>query len=332
MKKLKKFLYPPIFVAGFFVWSFFAVFAVGIIDTIRSFEGYGALAVVLLAVFAYVLLGLPLYCVRYSKIIIDEKLNFLFMGYNLVALETACFLTVRSFRSFEKARIAVSLWILFWSVIPFLLRLLSKKRNADPTKSDLPSKTAFLFRNKTKHVVAICFVSLYVVNLLTDSMVLQFYELSYFIYFTLPAISAVFVLVFLLTKNKSYILKDYMLLIALALEAVTRLFSICVSLPDLGRMVKHDPLYPVSFVLSFLITVSVILMLVGTLFDFKHIKLLKFGSLACVVLCGARLVLELVELFFANRFIIDYLLAFLTRTLYFAGIYILTTNEKSHEF
>ena len=328
MKKLKKFLYPVMFVAGFFVWDFITALAINIIDTIRSFEGYGALGVFLAALLAYVLLGLPLYCVRYSRIIIDEKLNLLFAGYNFVVLETACLITVNGL---EEAKLPLSLWILFWSVVPFLLRMASKKRKADPTKSELPPKTAFLFQNKTKHIVAICFVSLYVIMLLREPLVLQFFELPSFMYGTLPAISAVFLLVFLLTKGKNYILKDYMLSIVLAGEAVSKVFSDCFSLNSFSFMLKIDPLYPATM-LSCLITIMVILMLVGTLFDFKYIKLLKIGSLSCVVLCGARLVLELVDmLFFAEWMNLYYPVFFLTRTLYFAGIYVLTTNERSEE-
>ena len=148
-------------------------------------------------------------------------------------------------------------------------------------------------------------------------------------YYTLPAISAVFPLVFLLTKNKEYILKDYMLSIALAGEAVSKVFSDCSSLDSFSFMLKIDPLYPATIILSCLITIMVILMLEGTLFDFKYVKLLKIGSLSCVVLCGARLVLELVDmLFFAEWMNLYYPVFFLTRTLYFAGIYVLTTNER----
>ncbi len=327
MKKLKNFFCPVLFVAGFFLWYFITALALNIIDMIRPFEGYGALGIGILALLAYVLLGVPLYCVRYSRIIIDEKFNLLFAGYNFIILETACLLTVNGL---EQAKLPLSLWILFWSVVPFLLRIISKKRKADPTKSELPSKTAFLFRSKTRHIVAICFVSLYIVTLLADSSVLRFYELSYFMYSTLPAISAVFLLIFLLTKNKEYILKDYMLLIALAGEAVSKVFSDCSSLDSFSIMLKIDPLYPATIILSCLITIMVILMLVGTLFDFKYIKLLKIGSLSCVVLCGARLVLELVEMLFFTKWMMNpyYPVLFLTRTLYFAGIYVLTTNER----
>ena len=79
MKKAKKYIYPFVFSIVFIL--FWIVVALTINAT-TSNEGYGGLGLAILILFAWLFIILPIYCIRYSKIILDEKLKFLFPFYN----------------------------------------------------------------------------------------------------------------------------------------------------------------------------------------------------------------------------------------------------------
>ncbi len=78
MKKAKKYIYPFVFSIGFFVFYFILVFFVNSAD----FEGYGGLGFALLIIILWLLLVIPIYCFKYSKLIYQEKRKFLFIIYN----------------------------------------------------------------------------------------------------------------------------------------------------------------------------------------------------------------------------------------------------------
>ena len=83
MKKAKKYIYPFIFSIIFII---FWTSVVLIINSTSSGDGYGGIGIGLLILFAWIFIVLPIYCARYSKIIIDEKLKFLFPFYNAFVL------------------------------------------------------------------------------------------------------------------------------------------------------------------------------------------------------------------------------------------------------
>ena len=79
MKKIKKYVYPFIFSIGFIVLGRTTGL---IVNATTGTDGYRRLGIALLILFAWLLVALPIYCIRYSKIILDEKLKFLFPFYN----------------------------------------------------------------------------------------------------------------------------------------------------------------------------------------------------------------------------------------------------------
>ena len=85
MKKYKKFTYPFAFAVTFLI--FFASLIFVLENVIPSPSGsYGPIALLFLFLLALLLFAIPFYCVKYSKIIISEKLKFLFAAYNGLVL------------------------------------------------------------------------------------------------------------------------------------------------------------------------------------------------------------------------------------------------------
>ena len=123
MKKSKKYVYPLFFSIGFVVsW----IVLVMVLNATSSGEGYGALGVGVLILFAWLIFALPIYCTRYSKIIVAEKFKFLFSAYNSLLIIV---LHILPFNLQGEITIIVHfvLWVLFWNIVPLICRLVSRK-------------------------------------------------------------------------------------------------------------------------------------------------------------------------------------------------------------
>lgn len=119
MGKIKKYIYPPMVSVGFlFSWEALVI----IINTNFDDDGYGGLGLGLLILFAWLIIGLPIYCVRYSKIIVDEKLNVWFSAYNS-ALIAAAHILPFNLQGEMTILIIFALWVLLWNIVPLCCRL-----------------------------------------------------------------------------------------------------------------------------------------------------------------------------------------------------------------
>ncbi len=123
MKKAKKYIYPLFFSIGFLV-SWTAL--VEIINATSSGEGYGGLGLGMLILFVWLLFALPIYCIRYSKIIVDEKLKFLFSVYNSLLIIVLHILPF-NLQGEPTVVILFILWVLFWNIVPLICRFISRK-------------------------------------------------------------------------------------------------------------------------------------------------------------------------------------------------------------
>ena len=87
---------------------------------------YAPAAWVVLFTLAWLILALPIYCIRYSKTIVDEKLKFLFSTYNSLLIIV---LHILPFNLQGETTIIVLfiLWVLFWNIVPLICRLISRK-------------------------------------------------------------------------------------------------------------------------------------------------------------------------------------------------------------
>ena len=136
MKKIKKYIYPFVFSAVFLI--LYIVFVFFIIGKVISFP-YGSYApAALAALFAivWVIFVLPIYFIRYSKVIVDEKIKFLFAVYNGAVVVITHILPFGFLRGEEKILIAFSVWVALWCVLPPILRLASREMEENVTTED----------------------------------------------------------------------------------------------------------------------------------------------------------------------------------------------------
>ena len=343
MKKVKKYVYPFIFSIGFFV--FYVVLGVVINKFYGNREGYGGLGLFMLFIILWVLVAIPVYCFRYCKLIRQEKHKFLFGFYNpfvVVLCHIGPFIISAGPSSLNviiKIAIFLFVWALFWNVLLFKPR--EKSCEESEQLSEKKTETSLLLQNKTKNIIAICFTSLYMINLATDSVTWQLYSLSNFLIYTLPLFSAGLFLLFLLLKNANYIFKIWLLPMALAGELISGLFSICSSLRNMDIQLKYIPLYPVNFAFSCLMVILSAIMFTGALFNFKYINLLKYGALGYVILSVGLLIFNMINVGGIAYHQIDLngtlalntsvVIRSLIRASYFIGIFILPTNKRNKD-
>lgn len=332
MSKIKKYIYPIIFPVVFIALYILSAL---VLSTVLSAGNYAGAAIAIMIIIGWALFAIPFYCVRYTKIIIDEKLKFLFAVYNCLPIIAVPLAILNFDDDIYPYYFVFVLWVVFWNVLPLILRLISRKNRENPVKNAEQHIADFLLQNKKKNAAAICLTGLYIINLLRENMVWQFYYVSSFLSYTLPMISAAFVLVFLFSKNKKYILKRRMLTVALAGELISCVYSIVSSLSYLDIMVEQNPTYPITIVVSCLLSVLIAVMLIGTLFNFKYIKLLKYGALSYVVLSVAKNIFDLVNVgesvyyyFDSGKLNISLLINALVRIGYIFGLFVISTNKR----
>lgn len=328
MKKVKKYIYPFIFSAVFLILYVLLAFLFAVVIHFPH-GSYAPAALLVLFTLAWVMIILPIYCTIYSKIILNEKFKYLFAAYNCLIL---CVAHILPFNLHNEQYIAVAflVWVIIWNTVPLLLRLISFKNKGKPSHS-----ANLLLQSPKKTIPAICITCIYIITLITNPMVWHFYVPRSFLYYTLPLISAVLVLVFLFSKNTEYLLKKWLLSFALAGELISSLFLICSSLSSLELQLKH----PVNFICSCLMVILTAVMFIGTLFDFKYINMLKYGALGYAVLSVGLLIFNLITVseFAYQQIDLNGTLAIntslvmesLIRALYFIGIFIITTNKRS---
>ena len=202
-----------------------------------------------------------------------------------------------------------------------------------------------LFANKRKNTLAICFTSIYTlcliltINFNKSLFLLNFrHALNSLILALIPLVTPVLVLVFLLTLKKEYRFKKWLFPIAFGMKFISNLISLILGIGSL-RYLLTNPLQITMYSISVLMAVAFGLMFVGTLFNFKYVKLLKIGAIAFVVLSLIFNVIEFISIggfaYFQNvpqtvtpiNFVV--LIKLIAQSLFYIGIFMLTLKNKN---
>ncbi len=203
----------------------------------------------------------------------------------------------------------------------------------------------YVFSNKKKNTFAICFSVLYIVmlTLKIDFRVSLFQNLRYtinslFVYLT-PMIVPVFILTLIFTYKKDYKFKTWLLPIALGVNLILSVLTQISNSPNMKLIIslyglKHLPI----LLCSFSMCIAIALMFLGTLFNLKYIKLLKYGALGYAVLCLCSTIIDFLNvggLAYIQSVPAEYsainvvaLVRLVSCALFYVGIFILTTNKK----
>lgn len=132
MNKTKAFTYPLIFSVGFMVcWKAL----VAILNATASNDGYGALGIGMSILLVWLTVAIPIYNIRYSKIIADSKISFLFAAYN--SLLTVVFHKMPfSLEGETTIVVTFTVWVVFWNTVPLICRLISRKIKSKATEEE----------------------------------------------------------------------------------------------------------------------------------------------------------------------------------------------------
>lgn len=151
-----------------------------------------------------------------------------------------------------------------------------------------------------KNITALCFIGFYAVTLALNvsadftAVFSNFkYAVIFLITYLLPLIPPILIIIFLLPLCNNCTVKKWLVPSAFVVKFVYIFISLCSSFAVIGSIFSL-PLYFAVFICSFLTFIATAVMFVGTLFDFKYIKLLKYGALCCVVLTIASQILSFV--------------------------------------
>ena len=134
--KIKKYIYPPVFSICFFV-----IFAVLGIVINKFYNNYGGLGLALLFIMLWILVATPIFCFKYSKLIYEEKRQFLFIIYNSLVISlchTGPFLISAIPGNDVDIVIKITLglfgWIALCTYVSYLVRINTTK---EPDENDL---------------------------------------------------------------------------------------------------------------------------------------------------------------------------------------------------
>jgi hypothetical protein len=145
MKKSKKYTYPFIFSIYFFATYIILAIMLNIVFS-GDYAGFGYAGIALIL---WILVAIPFYCFKYSKLIYEEKWKFLFIIYNSLVIAlcyTGPFL-IPAIQGSDDAdviiKIAIALfsWVLICTYVSYLIRINIPKKpsedNLNETKDNI---------------------------------------------------------------------------------------------------------------------------------------------------------------------------------------------------
>lgn len=288
-------------------------------------DDYAGLAYVFFAFIIWIFLLVPLYCVKYSKLIKNEKHRFLFAFYNPIVLSLIHGLP---FWTLEDARlyvVAFLIWSTIWTVVPLIMRIPSLAPYENTTEETAPN-TNRLLQNKSAKIIALSFTFIYAFSLVFSREFLEMLILQNLLHF-LPVATVILSIVFFFAPNKNFWWKKWVLPTAFLLNLIYNFVSIVLSYGSIGISISliDDSIFVIRFVCTMLCLATFAFMFAGTLFDFKYIGLLKYGVLANTVF---TLISFATVIFTPSYISFGSLLKIFGEMLFYIGFFILTLNKK----
>ena len=136
LKKVFQWCYPIVFSIVSFLVFYISII---IINEFIETEGYGGIGIAALVVFVWILVVVPIYCFKYSKLICEEKRKFLFIIYNSLVIAlcyTGPFMSgagPSSLNVIIKIALALFVWVAICTYVSYLVRINTTK---EPDEND----------------------------------------------------------------------------------------------------------------------------------------------------------------------------------------------------
>lgn len=156
---------------------------------------------------------------------------------------------------------------------------------------------SYIFKNKTKNILAIVITALstikplfYTINALNNFMD--------FLYFAGQLLPHVMILIYLLTLKKLYKFKELLFPAAFAINILSAVYASSVSAVNVFGIVggiQGTIIFLKSSIYNIIAIVAFALCLIGSLFNFKNVKFLKYGTVIMMIWPVVFLIKEFIE-------------------------------------
>lgn len=204
---------------------------------------------------------------------------------------------------------------------------------------------SYIFKNKTKNILAIVFTVLYIAISIGDILYETVINYEFPVWNLLYLLPYALILVYLLTLKEEYKFKELLFPLAFGLRIVLSIYTATMSTINfLKIMTNFEGIATLLFtVLSNLIVISAyILCFIGTLSNFKKAKLLKIGIIILTIMTALNILLNFIymgSLLWSDieqNYLLPIIKSYIRNIikaafllLFYWGIFNLTLNKKS---
>lgn len=159
---------------------------------------------------------------------------------------------------------------------------------------------SYIFKNKTKNVLAIVFTVLCTVRPLVYFIkVLQYFPLT-FVYHLIKLLPYLLILTYLFTLEYRYRFKNILFPLAFIIKTIEPIYSIIniVTVWDYEQSVQTTLI--LSLVVNFIVIIGCVLCAIGSAFNFKRIAVLNAGII--ILIAHIAVVMPIIDFIFAGGF------------------------------
>ncbi len=144
---------------------------------------------------------------------------------------------------------------------------------------------SYIFKNKTKNILAIVFTALYTI-LPFFNTINALNNFRNFLFYFAQLLPYAMLLIYLLTLKKIYKFKELLFPAAFAIKTLFAIYTSIVS--AIGILNIADGFQGIYFILrsnfsNIIAIIAFVLCLIGTLFNFKNVRFLKWGTLIFII-------------------------------------------------
>lgn len=158
---------------------------------------------------------------------------------------------------------------------------------------------SYIFKNKTKNILAIVFTTMYIAISFYSIVASALRARAFSCQEILVLLPYVMILMYLLTLERQYVFKEFLfpsafviriiLLVYISISSTVNFLKTMDSVEGIGTLVY-------SIVCNIILLVALVFCAIGSMFNFKKARFLKFGTLILIIMCVVNLILQVVSL------------------------------------
>ena len=160
-----------------------------------------------------------------------------------------------------------------------------------------------VFKDKKEKILAIIFSLFYILMLILniDTIRLPFlqnfrYAINSLVIDFAPLIAPALILIFIFTYEKEYKFKTWLLPIGFGVNLVLSVIALIFGNTSVMLLIcVFGVKYILALICSVLMIAAIVLMFIGTLFNFRYIDLFRYGALSYAILCLCLLVIDFIN-------------------------------------